>query len=251
MASGPPTWSSGGQSGLSSDDLVRYIDLSLLGVLGAFTLVYLPRTVARYAHQSSWQEGWFLRRGHAVYPHIAKHSGGTLQGKEPISPDASTIYHTNDRSMMDTYPPPSSTAVGTAPPSEAHLLKTRGTKNQTSPPAHVSSFSSFAPTLGRIADYRILNYGVKHLFVLSAYLAIICVALFYKSNPTTNVRRAGFVVMSQMPIAFAFGTKNSVITALTGISYEQVCTNGLQLTSISNGFARGFRSIFFTDGWAS
>ncbi|KAF8608490.1 hypothetical protein BDV93DRAFT_519518 [Ceratobasidium sp. AG-I] len=222
MASGPPSWSSGAQTGLSSDDLMYYIDMSLLGVLGAATLVYLPRTIARYAHQSGRQEGWFLRRGHAVYPHNGKHPQATMQDKEPISPDASTTYHTTDRSMMDRYPPASSTAIGTAPTSEAHLVKAGRATNQTSPPAHVPGFLSYTPPLGRIAEYRILDFSVKQLLVLSAYLAIICVGMFYKSNPATNVTRAGFVVMSQMPIAFALGTKNSVVTALTGISYEQI-----------------------------
>ncbi|KAG8695636.1 hypothetical protein FRC08_007649 [Ceratobasidium sp. 394] len=46
--------------------------------------------------------------------------------------------------------------------------------------------------------------------------------MFYQSDPASNISRAGFVVMSQMPIVFALGTKNSVVTALTGISYEQL-----------------------------
>lgn len=228
MASGPPSWPSGGQSGLSNDDLLYYIDMSFLGVLGAATLVYLPRTIARYANQSGRQEGWFLRRGHAGYPHTMRHSQATMQDKGPTSPDASTTHHATGRSTMDTYPPPSSiTHIGVAPASEVHLLNAKRATNQNTPPAHVPGLLSYAPALGRIADYHIIGYSVKQLIVLSTYFAVICVAMFYKSNPTTNITRAGFVVMSQMPIAFAFGTKNSVITALTGISYEQACADSL------------------------
>ncbi|KAG8678431.1 hypothetical protein FRC08_017781 [Ceratobasidium sp. 394] len=90
-----------------------------------------------------------------------------------------------------------------------------------SPPPHFRSYTSYIPTLGRILDYRILGLTIHQLVVLAAYITVTAIGLLYRSNPTTNVTRAGYLVVSQMPIVFALGMKNSVVTLLTGISYEK------------------------------
>ncbi|QRV98391.1 Ferric reductase like transmembrane component [Ceratobasidium sp. AG-Ba] len=224
MSSGPPSGSSFGQAGgLTNDDMLYYVDMSLIGVLGLVTLIYLPRTIARYTHTSAFREGWALLRGNPHYPQARVKQ--IAKDKEPTTSNASrTQYPPAGRSVsVDTFLPPSSTVthINRTPTIKAHLLNSenRGSGKQ---PAHVPGYRSYVPILGRILDYHILGHRFGQLIVLAAYLAVICVALFYKSSPVTNVSRAGFVVMSQMPIVFALGTKNSVITALTGISYEQL-----------------------------
>ncbi|CAE6503102.1 unnamed protein product [Rhizoctonia solani] len=228
MASGSPSGSFGPQSGITSDDLVFYIDMGLVGVLGLVTLIYLPRTIARYAHKSGRVEGWILRQGKRIdqYPHKqrALKSEASIREKEATSSRVGHQYPPDRSNPAELSAPAisSTTHVGSTPTIRARLIASNTTQNSGSPPARIPTLRSFVPSVGNLLDYHLIGYSIRQLLVLSAYLAIICVAMFYQSNPKTNTNRAGFVVMSQMPIAFAFGTKNSVITILTGISYEQL-----------------------------
>ncbi|CAE6424987.1 unnamed protein product [Rhizoctonia solani] len=219
--------SSGPQSGITSDDLVFYIDMTLVGVLGAATLIYLPRTIARYAHKSGRTEGWLLLQAKRVdqYPRtqLASKSEASVREKEAASPK--THQYPPDRlNLADLSAPTisSATHLGSTPTIRARLVASNGKQQSGAPPAHISSLRSLVPLAGKVLDYHIAGYSIRQLAILSAYFAIICIAMFYQSNPKTNTNRAGFVVMSQMPIAFALGTKNSIITILTGISYEQL-----------------------------
>lgn len=58
---------------------------------------------------------------------------------------------------------------------------------------------------------------------MAAYLALVLAVLFYKANITTNVKRAGWIALSQEPVAFALGTKNNIVGLLIGKGYERVC----------------------------
>lgn len=226
MASGAPAGFAS-QSGLTDDDLVYYIDLSLVGVLGVVTLVYLPRTIARYAHKSGWTEGWMLLRGKPADQYLgaarAYKSEASIRDKD-ISPAATHQYPPDHSNLTITAVPTlsSATHLGRTPTIKARLVSSNSGESSGSPPAHVPSFSSFVPAITKALEYRIMGYSIRQIAFLLAYLAVICVALFYQSDPRSNTNRAGFVVMSQMPFVFALGTKNSVVTALTGISYEQL-----------------------------
>ncbi|CAE6490798.1 unnamed protein product [Rhizoctonia solani] len=224
-SSGPP---SGAQSGITSDDLVFYIDMALVGILGVATLVYLPRTIARYAHKSGRTEGWLLLQGKQSnqYPRkqAASNSEASVREKEPTSPRTTHQYPPNQPNLGDLSAPTISSTMhaGSTTTIRARLLASNKGRQLGAPPAHIPSLRSFVPLAGKFLDYHIAGYSIRQLTILSVYLAIICIAMFYQSNPKTNTNRAGFVVMSQMPVAFALGTKNSVITILTGISYEQL-----------------------------
>ncbi|CAE6533149.1 unnamed protein product [Rhizoctonia solani] len=224
MASGPPS----GSSGIASDDLVFYIDMGLVGILGAVTLIYLPRTIARYAHKSGWVEGWMLLQGKRIdqYPHKqrALKSEASIREKEATSSRAGHQYPPDRLNPAELSAPAlsSTTHVGSTPTIKARLIASNQTRNSGKPPAHIPSLRSFVPSAGKLLDYHVMGYNIRQLLILSAYLAVICIAMFYQSNPRSNTNRAGFLVMSQMPIAFALGTKNSVITILTGISYEKL-----------------------------
>ncbi|QRW25510.1 Ferric reductase like transmembrane component [Rhizoctonia solani] len=224
-SSGPP---SGAQSGITSDDLVFYIDMALVGILGVATLVYLPRTIARYAHKSGRTEGWLLLQGKQSnqYPRkqAASKSEASVREKEPTSPRTTHQYPPNQPNLGDLSAPTISSTMhaGSTTTIRARLLASNKGRQLGAPPAHIPSLRSFVPLAGKFLDYHIAGYSIRQLTILSVYLAIICIAMFYQSNPKTNTNRAGFVVMSQMPVAFALGTKNSVITILTGISYEQL-----------------------------
>ncbi|CAE7115973.1 unnamed protein product [Rhizoctonia solani] len=220
MSSGPP------QSGLSNDDLVFYIDMGLIGVLGLVTLIYLPRTIARYTHKSGWVEGWVLRQGKRIdqYPHKqrALKSEASIREKEATSSRVGHQYPPERSNPAEQSAPAisSTTHVGSTPTIKARLLAQN--RNLGKPPSHIRSLRSFVPSIGKFLDYHVMGYSTRQLLILAVYLAVICIAMFYQSNVKTNTNRAGFVVMSQMPIAFALGTKNSIITTLTGISYEQL-----------------------------
>ncbi|KAG8742378.1 hypothetical protein FRC10_001600 [Ceratobasidium sp. 414] len=202
--------------GISSHNLVFYIDMALVGVLGVITLAYLPRTVARYVHKSSRREGWLLRRAR-----VSSTPARSLQNNDLLVSNSRGLQYPPDRFIsvsagaLASHSAPSSTISrpqkDSAPTPGAHP-----------PPPHFRPYTSYIPTLGRILDYHILGLTIHQLIVLGAYILITAIALFYRSNPTTNASRAGYVVMSQMPIVFALGTKNSVVSLLAGISYEKV-----------------------------
>ncbi|KAG8719811.1 hypothetical protein FRC09_010590 [Ceratobasidium sp. 395] len=195
-------------SGISSHDLVFYTDMALVGVLGVVTLVYLPRTITHYLHKSSRREGRVLRRSRT----------NPTGARSPLSKDIplSTVRTTQ-------YPLDRSGSYSATPSVTPHLpersLLSTGPRT---PPPHLHSYTSYIPTIGRILNHHILGLTVHQLAILAAYILVTAIALFYQSNPTTNVPRAGYVVLSQMPIVFALGTKNSVVSLLTGISYEKV-----------------------------
>ncbi|KAG8767372.1 hypothetical protein FRC12_006279, partial [Ceratobasidium sp. 428] len=203
----PPT-SMARRSGISSHDLVFYTDMALVGVLGVVTLVYLPRIITHYLHKSSRREGWVLRRSR-TNPTAAR---SPLSKDIPLSTVQTTQY------PLDHSGPYSATPSVTPHLPERPLLSTE----PRTPPPHLRSYTSYIPTVGRILNHHILGLTVHQLAILAAYILVTAIALFYQSNPTTNVPRAGYVVLSQMPIVFALGTKNSVVSLLTGISYEKL-----------------------------
>ncbi|KAG9121030.1 hypothetical protein FRC07_003191 [Ceratobasidium sp. 392] len=186
--------------------------MSLIGVLGLVTLIYLPRTIARYNTKSTLREGWMLLRGDSRY--LRARLSTALRDKSFETPNESTVQ----------YPPSMDIAPAASTMSHANggLLYAKRCKGSGPPPHHVRGYLSRVPALARVLEYYILGYRVEQLTILAAYLGLMCVAMFYQSHPASNVTRAGYVAMSQMPIVFALGTKNSVITALTGISYERV-----------------------------
>jgi ferric-chelate reductase len=224
-------------SELTNHDMAYYIDMSLIGILLAVTLLYLPRTFARYAHQSGWTEGWALLRGTSAgrYPHArpAHNSEGLIRDKDTLASTATHLYPPERTTKeQPTTSLSSATHIGGGPTIKARLGAS--SKNAGVPPAHVPSFSSILLAIGKSLEYRIwlLNYSVRHVLILSVYLVVVCVGVFYRSNPSTNTNRAGFIVLSQMPFAFALGTKNSVITVLTGIGYEKVCVLGTKIGAL-------------------
>ena len=48
------------------------------------------------------------------------------------------------------------------------------------------------------------------------------VAMFLYASPVNNIKRAGYVCISQIPVVFALGTKNSLVGWLVGMGYEKV-----------------------------
>ncbi|KAG8768869.1 hypothetical protein FRC12_005314 [Ceratobasidium sp. 428] len=222
MSSDPPSMLPGGQpTGLTNANMLFYIDMGLIAVLGLVTLIYLPRTIARYSTKSTLREGWMLLRGNSRYP--PSRLSTVLKNKQLETPNASTIQ----------YPPHLQTDTPPAASTMSHIygvstindgfLASKERLGSGSPPPHVRGYLSRFPIVARVLEYHILGYRVGQLIVSTTYLALMCFAMFYQSDPGSNVMRAGFVAMSQMPIVFALGTKNSVVTALTGISYEQAC----------------------------
>ncbi|KAG9125413.1 hypothetical protein FRC07_007688, partial [Ceratobasidium sp. 392] len=192
-------------SGIPSHDLVFYIDMALVGVVGAVTLIYLPRTFTRYLHQSTRRDGWILRRTRTDLA-------------IPRSPQNKDIPLSTAHIMQ--YPPDRSAShLPSTPDLPGGTISERSSRLT---PPHFRSYTSYIPAVGRILDYRILGLSVHQLVILAGYITVTAVALFYQSDPTTNVPRAGYVVISQMPIVFALGTKNSVVGLLTGISYEKL-----------------------------
>ncbi|KAG9080265.1 hypothetical protein FRC06_006855, partial [Ceratobasidium sp. 370] len=163
MSSAPPSGFPGGQPvRLTNDDLLYYIDMSLVGVLGLVTLIYLPRTIVRYTNKSTLREGWMLLRGNSQYPRPSM-----MRGKDLSTLDTSTIQYPPNRSVsVDVFPPASSTQVShinRTPTINARLLGSEHRGGSGSPPPHIRGYLSYVPFVGRVLEYHILGYRVGQL----------------------------------------------------------------------------------------
>ncbi|KZS95926.1 iron reductase [Sistotremastrum niveocremeum HHB9708] len=67
-----------------------------------------------------------------------------------------------------------------------------------------------------------LSLDLGQLIILVAYMAILVVCIVMRAPLTDNPNRAGFIALAQLPLVFAFATKNSILTLLLGQGYEKL-----------------------------
>ncbi|THH16312.1 hypothetical protein EW146_g4311 [Bondarzewia mesenterica] len=199
-----------GPSGAVFDDFtfVFHIDIVLLCAFGLYVLLTFPRALARLSPLSELRHGHFL------------HSGGSPRSLPPPlrSLSTRTVQTINTELVSEQ----SHTLT-----SHAHLLSR--TTNLTAaqkrrPPTRVPRWSTLIhPSITYAINFRVApGLSIGKLFVLAVYLGIVFYAAFYKSNPFTDLNRAGFVAMSQVPIVVALANKNNLLSWVSGIAYEKL-----------------------------
>ena len=57
---------------------------------------------------------------------------------------------------------------------------------------------------------------------MTIYTGIICFGILYHNLPSFGPRRAGWLVVGQLPLVFALASKNNFVGFLLGVGYEKV-----------------------------
>lgn len=204
-----------GAAPLTDGSVVYGFDVALLCILAVFFLASIPRALARFSIVSEWGSGLVLRAG---VPSVAS-TRRRPSVRRPASPEA------DEKQSPDggfEYPPtfdaPSQESSGSS-----HQSTEKRPVYRFAPPKYVSSWSTRAYPVSSFFSKSIspgTSFGEG--FLLSMYLLGVIVVTFLSSNPITKPDRVGFLAVSQIPVAVAFGTKNSIPGILLGAGYVKV-----------------------------
>ena len=238
--SGAPT-TAAAATPLSNDEIAFYTDVLILFVLLFFTLTSLPRIIARLTHGSAWRDGWIILRGASSSTPPApfsqtNESAYTLSRKPTLSrnPTLSRKATLNEKTLglggmgsteSETYESSFGPYDGTPKPLShvnvlPHLRNARGEAGRE--PLRVRSYHAMLHPISRPLSARYAGYSMGQYVVLLVYAVLMGVAMFLYASPVNNIKRAGYVCISQIPVVFALGTKNSLVGWLVGMGYEKV-----------------------------
>lgn len=91
-------------------------------------------------------------------------------------------------------------------------------------PSHVAGVPQLLRSLLPYLRTRVSpGFSVAQMTIVTIYLSILLFATFLGSTgPYTDFHRLGWVATAQVPLVFAFGVKNGVVSSLLGKGYERV-----------------------------
>lgn len=243
MSSAPkPGAAAAARAPLSNDEIALYTDVLILFGLLFFTLTALPRIIARLTHGSAWRDGWIILRGASSSSPPAPFaqpntSAYTLSRKPTLSrnPTLTRKLTLNEKSLglggmgsteSETYESSFGPYDGTPKPNMSHLNVLPHLRNARGEAGHeplrVRSYHSMLHPVSRPFSARYGGYSMGQYLLLVVYATLMGVAMFLYASPVNNITRAGFVCISQIPVVFALGTKNSLVGWLVGMGYEKV-----------------------------
>ncbi|KAG8762747.1 hypothetical protein FRC11_007877 [Ceratobasidium sp. 423] len=217
---------------LSNDDIGFYTDILILFVLLFFTITALPRVFARLSHRTAWKDGWIILRGSSSAAALSKFSSSANSStfsvtRKPTYTSKGGLSRSNTEKRLGGLGSTESETFESsyAPRSfnvnvVSHLRAARGIQGHE--PTRVPSYHSMLHPVSKVVSARYAGYSVGQYIILVAYGALMCVAMFLFANPVTNIKRSGFVCISQIPVVFALGTKNSLVGWLVGMGYEKL-----------------------------
>jgi hypothetical protein len=79
------------------------------------------------------------------------------------------------------------------------------------------------PSLVYVLNLRVApGFSFGKLVVILAYTIVVLHASLYRSNPFTDPLRAGYVVVSQIPIVVALAGRTNFLSWISGVSYQKV-----------------------------
>lgn len=207
----------------NSQVAVDTLGLALIA-LAVFSLGSLPRVIPRLYHRTSWADGWVLRWYDPTRPAIVRQS--VFQRMTPVPPRRSTLKREDflqGTEMKHLTPSISEKSdASSSKISRSDTVHSRLGAQQILPPVHFPSWSSLLHPVSTWLAFP--NFGLSRgaLTILIIYALWNIIFLFIFSNVVTNLKRAGFISVAQYPIAFALGSKNSLVGLLVGRSYEKL-----------------------------
>ncbi|KAG8738241.1 hypothetical protein FRC10_007109 [Ceratobasidium sp. 414] len=219
---------------LSNDEIGFYTDVVILFILLVFTLTALPRIVASLTHTSAWRDGWIILRGtpsllsSSPYATRFNESAFSVTRKptlrRALSEKKLVLGTTESETWESSFgpydgAPRDKTTLGGVS-AVSHLRHARGEPSRL--PIRCPSYLSLLQPASRLFSARYAGYSVGQFVLLAGYAALMGVAMFLYGSPVNNIQRAGFVCISQIPVVFALGTKNSLVGWLVGMGYEKL-----------------------------
>jgi ferric-chelate reductase len=236
MSSAAPKAAAAAATPLSNEEIALYTDVLILFVLLFFMLTALPRIIARLTHASAWRDGWIILRGSSSRSFIppANDSAFNVTRKQSLRRAASTnekklvLGSTESETWESSFGPYDGPRNNLKVNVVSHLRQARG--EPVNLPTRCPSYHSLFQPLSRFVSARYAGYSVGQYVLLMGYAALMMIAMFLYSSPVNNITRAGFVCISQIPVVFALGTKNSLAGWLVGMGYEKVRWDGIELS---------------------
>ncbi|TCD61297.1 hypothetical protein EIP91_008665 [Steccherinum ochraceum] len=167
--------------------LVLWINVLLLGVLGLATLLVLPRRLRRFSAGGEWKRGHFLYHARVQEPRVRSTSSSrsTLLEQKP-----SRLQRLSHAIPLGFNLGPSSTFVYKT----RHLLRTP----------------------------IIPGYSLGRIILMLLYFGVLLFAALFRDSVFTNPVRSAWVAVSQLPFVFALAGKNNAFSILLGIGYEKL-----------------------------
>jgi len=180
------------------------VTYALLIALSPFVITALPRAVARLLSPGARSLGWTIR-----------HS--TPEIRDPLKrvPTPTRSNWNNVTSEKNQFSTSGSGQNGNW--TDRYSIQAPRVA-----PRHIPSLRTLLFPLSRLFNKTVGDYSVGQLIILAGYAAIIGFGIFFKSNPVTNPKRAGWIFISQLPVVVLLTTKNSLIGLLVGRGYEKL-----------------------------
>jgi len=219
---------------------VFHIDLLLLCLFALYVVFTIPRALVYFFQPSEFFNGFFLRSGSLNVPHQGDTLGrsGTTRGTKPMR-SISTRTNQTAHTLFDksgngaggggggNWKTPSSPASPPAlivPPLTGPGLSRRHITTPRRAPTRVPRWTTIVhPSLSYVLNFRIApGFSFGKLAVILAYTTVVLYAFLYRSNPFTDPVRAGYVVMSQIPIVVALAGRTNILSWMGGVGYQKV-----------------------------
>jgi ferric-chelate reductase len=228
---------------------VFHIDLLLLCLFGLYVVLTIPRALVYIFQPTDIFNGFFLRAGSGL-PRMA-HGGDpfarsdSTRGTKPmrsISVRANQIAPSPIDMPEDgvlkggTWKSPLGPASPPAliiPQRTAAKLTRRHLTTRHRAPTRVPRWSTIIhPTISYVLNCRIApGFSFGKLLVLLAYAIVVAYATLFGSDPFTDPLRAGWVCVSQIPIALALVGKTNLLSWTSGVCYQKVLISSLHRVS--------------------
>jgi hypothetical protein len=187
-----------------SATFVFHIDIVIVAILAVFALYSLPLALARLTRAAEWTNGHIIRSVRLNPPR-------SRRAKAPMLSDRwkeLRILHSDDSHTVASY---------------AYLGKRQAAKvSGMSLPPHVAAWPVGPRLVAALQRRLIPGFSFGQMLILLGYSGIMLYTSFLHSTPFADPVRVGYIAVSQIPIAFAFATKNNLAGMLLGRGYEKV-----------------------------
>lgn len=195
--------------GPTNEQIAGYLNIGIWGVFLLLVLVSLPRAYSRYRHPTGRSDLRLRRGGGDTTRTIV---AVERQGSEISHDDDSPIKEKMEESTYEVAPPVSPLETAPIPTSNG--------------PTHsrVASFASIFHKAHRYLSrpFWFTPYSILQALCFACYTTLIVFGILYHNLPSFGPRRAGWMVVGQLPLVVSLGTKNSIVAFLLGVGYEKV-----------------------------
>ncbi|KZT00744.1 uncharacterized protein LAESUDRAFT_731977 [Laetiporus sulphureus 93-53] len=208
-------------------NLIYYSGLLLLGIVGVFFLLALPRVAVRFTRWSELTEGLFLystttkKSAHDAYPLSPVYPPAHVFIRSKRADDEKTLSPPEDASDIEDDYALETKRISMYDISKAHDIARVDRRYQY--PVHMPALSTLFPgTSSFLARTVRQGYSIGKVLMLLAYTGLMLAVGLVQSNPFTDYNHSGELACAQIPVVVVLAVKNNVITWLIGHGYEKL-----------------------------